>query len=384
MARRERVVWIAGFLLVAALIVLTRFESRDPDSSLHASIANRLSQEPMRRWVAPEWWGFWPDAHLTGLYVEHPAGIFLLPALLHRAGIPGIQAAYIVGVGTSLVALLLAGRLVRRVSSVADARAAMTLVQLMPLAFIFRVRANHEYPMLVCLLLALVAIDCARDSLKWIVALALALTAALIIKGVFAGLVLAGVGLWITIDLFRRQPIGRQIGALVIALAMTAAAAWAYDQWYVAATGHPFWSTYWQRQIAPLTATEQSAAPLGYLRHLAFYVPFLLWHPAPWSVSLVISGWKDRGRFVIFAVTFAAVAVALLSFSSRVAERYVFSADFLIGLAGAVVAYRSWPWLRRSIDRLDARIPALPAVVWTALIVLRLTVGQWLPRWQWR
>src|SRR6476659_9463318 len=108
LSRRERVIWVAGFLLVAALIVVTRFESRDPDSSLHASIASRLAQEPMRRWVAPEWWGFWPDAHLTGLYVEHPAGIFVLPALLERAGLPGIQSAYIVGVGASLLALLFA------------------------------------------------------------------------------------------------------------------------------------------------------------------------------------------------------------------------------------------------------------------------------------
>jgi len=201
LSRRERVIWIAGFLLVAALIVLTKFESRDPDSSLHASIAARLSEEPVRRWVAPEWWGNWPDAHLTGLYIEHPAGIFLLPALLQRFGVPGIQAAYVVGAGASLLALWLAGRLIQRVSSAAEARAAMTLVQFVPLAFIFRVRANHEYPMLVCLLLALIAIDRARQSVVWGVPLAIALSSALVIKGVFAGLVFGGVGLWMAADL---------------------------------------------------------------------------------------------------------------------------------------------------------------------------------------
>lgn len=382
--RPDPFVWVAGFLLVAALIVVMRFESRDPDSSLHASIAARLAQEPVRRWVAPEWWGFWPDAHLTGLYVEHPSGIFLLPALLERAGLPGIQSAYIAGVSASLLALLFAGRLIQRVSSAADARAAITLVQLTPLAFIFRVRANHEYPMLVCLLLALIAVEYARDSIKWSLPLALALTAALFIKGVFAGLVLGGVGVWLGLDAARRQSIYRQIGALAIAIAITAAAAWAYDQWYMAATGHPFWSAYWQRQIAPLTTAEQAAAPLGYLRHVVFYLPFLLWHPAPWSVSLVTSGWSMRSRLVVFVLAFAAIAVALLSVSSRVAERYLFSVNFLIGLAGAVVAHRSWPWVRRTFDRVDARIPALPAVLWTTLIVLRLTIGQWLPRWQWR
>jgi len=298
--------------------------------------------------------------------------------------VPGIQAAYIAGVGASLLALLVAGQLIRRVSSAADARAAMTLVQLTPLAFIFRIRANHEYPMLLCLLLALLAIEHARDALKWIFPLALALSAALFIKGVFAGFVLAGVGLWLAIDALRRQSIYRQVGALAMAMVLTAAAAWAYDQWYAAATGHPFWSAYWHRQIAPLTAAEQAAAPLGYLRHIGFYVPFLLWHPAPWSVSMMLSGWKSPSRLVLFTIAFAATAVALLSFSSRVAERYLFSATFLIGLTGAVVAYQSWPWARRTFDRLDARVPALPALLWTVLIVLRLTVGQWLPRLQWR
>jgi 4-amino-4-deoxy-L-arabinose transferase-like glycosyltransferase len=32
------------------------------------------------------------------------------------------------------------------------------LLQLMPVAFIFRIRANHEYPILVCLLLSLLGL----------------------------------------------------------------------------------------------------------------------------------------------------------------------------------------------------------------------------------
>lgn len=380
---RERVIWIAGFILASALIVLTRFQSRDPDSTLHASIAARLAAEPMQRWVAPEWWGLWPEAHLTGLYVEHPAGIFLLPALLQRVGIPAVQAAYVVGIGASLLAVLLIGSLVARVATPTDARAAMTLVQVIPLAFIFRIRANHEFPMLVCLLLALVALERVRQSWTWVLAIALSFTAALCIKGVFAGFVLLGTGLWILVNPTRRAGMTRQVIACATAVALTTVVALVYDRWYEIATGHPFWQAYWHRQISPLVPGP-STESVGIARHLIFYAPFLLWHPAPWNFSLLSSRLRgtDATRLVMFAALFAAASLVLLSFSSRVAERYLFSANYLVGGVGAVVAYRSWPVVRRALDRLDARVPALPAIAWTTLIVLRIAVGSWLPRLQ--
>ena len=81
--------WTAAFVLVAALIVATHFSSTDPDSQLYASISGRLSEEPVSHWIAPEWWDFWPETHMTGLFREHPAGVFLVPVALSRLGIPG-------------------------------------------------------------------------------------------------------------------------------------------------------------------------------------------------------------------------------------------------------------------------------------------------------
>ena len=102
--------------------------------------------------------------------------------------------------------------------------------------------------------------------------------------------------------------------------------------------------------------------------------------------SLLTTRWNgnDLGRPVMFVALFAGISLVLLSFSSRVAERYLFSANYLIGAAGAVVAYRTWPIVRRAFDRIDTRVPALPAMLWTALIVLRLAFGSWLPRVQLR
>jgi len=390
LTRREARLWLAAFGLVALILVLIRFESADPDSALYAAISDRLAQEPVSRWLAPEWWGFWPEAQMTGLFREHPAGVFLLPAALDRLGIPALQGAYIVGVGAGLAALLLTAWIVGRLSSPADARAALVLLQLMPVAFIFRIRANHEYPLLVCLLVTLIGLDRVRTSWAWAVAVAAGLAGALLVKGVFVVLVVAASVLWILVRPGRARP----IVALGLGLAAMVGIAAAYDAAYLATTGQTFWGPYWQRQLGPLelaTPLDGSSALVG---HVLFYASILLWHPAPWSLALLAAIWRYRTdltgawrgltdgqrRGLLFALLFAAAAVAALSPSSRFAERYAFMATFAISAAGTVAAVRVWPAVSRGLARAEQVIPALPVTLWLALMMARLVIGPLLPR----
>jgi hypothetical protein len=70
----------------------------------------------------------------------------------------------------------------------------------------------------------------------------------------------------------------------------------------------------------------------------------------------------------------------LLSPSSRVAERYIFSGTFVVAAAGAIVALRIWPRLAVWLGTLDRSLPAAPALVWFALMIARLAIGPWMPR----
>jgi hypothetical protein len=166
-----------------------------------------------------------------------------------------------------------------------------------------------------------------------------------------------------------------------------------YDAEYLRVTGETFWGPYWRRQLGPVTIATPLDNASTLAGHVAFYLSRLLWFPAPWSLVLVAAIWRQPGakrtwttlaptarRGVTFALAFAALAVLLLSPSSRFAERYAFSAAYMIGAAGAVVAYRTWPSVTRLLNTLDARVPALPASVWLALMLLRLALGPWLPR----
>jgi 4-amino-4-deoxy-L-arabinose transferase-like glycosyltransferase len=392
---RERAIWIVCFLIASALLVVTRFTSSDPDSALYASLSAKLSLQPAARWIAPQWWGLWPEAHQTGYFREHPAGLFLIPAAMGRIGIPPEQASYVFGIGVALISLLLMASLVARVTSRDEGRAALVLLQLMPVALIFRIRDNHEYPMLLSLLASLTGLAVVNRSWAGAILIALGFAAGLLVKGVFVVLVLIAAGLWVAINPMRDASRARLVAACAISLACMAAVGWAYDAAYLTVTGERFWRAYWQRQLGPMQFDSAAQHALLFVQHLGFYVLRLLFHPAPWSLALVWAMWKrtePRGqppeharratetRSLAFALSFAAASVVMLSAASRFAERYAFSATYLIGAAGVVVACRRWPALRMALGRLEAAVPAAPAVVWLTLLVLRLALGPFLPR----
>lgn len=392
LSRREIVVWTIGFAVIAALLVAVSFASDDPDSALYAALSARLAEEPPSRWIAPEWWGHW-DHH--GLFREHPAGVFLLPTLLGAMGIPGVQAAYIVGIAAGIAAIVLIGWLTSRVTSAADGRVLLILLQLMPLAFIFRIRANHEYPMLVCLLVAIIGIDAVRRSWRWIWVTPLALCAAALVKAAFVAVPMVAVVWWILTN--PRRVTGsawRGVAALGVSVMTLAGTVFGYDALYIRVTGESFWAGYWARQMEPLTLGGTIGEEPTFVHHLSFYAVRLLWHPAPWSLTLLAAAWvtrrawrarwaamSDRAqRGLIFGLGFAATTVLMLTPASRFAERYIFSANYALATTAIVVTLYTWPRLRAVIERLDRRIPALPALCWTVLMLLRLALGPFLPR----
>jgi 4-amino-4-deoxy-L-arabinose transferase-like glycosyltransferase len=391
-SKRETVAWLAAFVLVSALLVPLRFESDDPDSALYAAIAERLAERPPAEWIVPSWWGLWDGA---GLFREHPAGVLVPPAALGALGVPARQAAYVMGLAYGLGCLLLLAWTARPFTSTQEARWSLVLLQLMPVAFVFRIRANHEYPMLLCLLVAILGVDGARRSWRWLPVLPLALTAALLIKGVFVVLVALAAILWAALDprgLGGSRP--RLVAAGLLSGGVMALSVLAYDAAYARVAGVTFWAAYWERQLAPLEIATPFEGGGALARHLVFYLSLIAWHPAPWSLGLLAAAWRLRRswlarwraldqpvrRSLTFALGYAGAAVLLLSPSSRFAERYAFSATYVMATAGVFVSLRQWPLLVRWLERLDAAIPGLPVVLWTMLVLLRLLVGEMLPR----
>jgi hypothetical protein len=391
LTRGELAVWAGALVVVCAILGASGFVSRDPDSAFYAVMSARLANGEPSRIIAPEWGGLWNS---TGPWLEHPIGIYLAPVALAKLGYPAEQAAYAVGVATGLACLLLLAWLARAAEPSAG-RSALVLLQLVPAAFVFRVRANHEYPMLLCLLLTIVALDGVRRSWGWTTLAAAAVVAALLVKGVFVAIVLLGAGLWVLVNPLRGPgSLARPLFALAIAMVAAVLAAVAYDRLYEQVTGTTFWAGYWRRQLGPVAEAAPGAGVLPLVYHAFFYVAHLAWLSAPWGAALIaiVAGWMWRTRddwraqparlrgAAIFALAFAAASIVLLSPSGRFAERYLFSPFFITAAVGVAVACRAWPAIPVAVAQIERRVPYLPVLVWLVLIVARLGLGPMLPR----
>jgi 4-amino-4-deoxy-L-arabinose transferase-like glycosyltransferase len=381
---REALAWTAALLLAAAVLAAIEYRARDPDSRLYAEIAADLAARPAAHWIAPS---FPPGWYMKGLFREHPAGIHLLPALLGRLGYPPLQAAYLANALYQVLSLVLICRLAALLVSGVEARALGLVVQLLPIAFTFRVRANHEQAVLLCLLVAVYGAERSRRQPIFAAAMAAGLVGLLLVKGVFAVMGIVACALWIFV---RREADGGSTGRAAFGLAGTAvlvvATAGLYELLYRAATGEPFWSVNLGRQLGVAAASRSEAPLLEKPYNLVWYTARVLWFAFPWS--LVLAAWLALRRWrsaipcagpsrdgLVFVVLLTALLVGAFSLSDRRADRYIFPVYFAVGSAGAVIALRTWPRLRAFAERLDRWHPWPTVLLWTSTFGLHFVGG---------
>jgi hypothetical protein len=382
----ETAAWIAALAVVAVVLPLVSYGTRDADSRLYAEISARLSSRPLARWIAPEWPPGWYGA---GYFLEHPVGMFLAPAALGAVGYPAPQAAYVVNALWQIGSLLLLAALARRFATGTEARALLYLLQLVPIAFTYRVRANQEQLLLLLLVVALYATERARTSWTWAPVVAGAFVGLVLVKGMVGLVALPVCVLWLLArggeDAPRSWPVRGGL-ALLGAVAAIGVAIAVYEALYREATGGSFLSVYLQRQMQPALARQSDAIVAQKAYNLVWYGGRLLWFPFPWSLALLVAvvraplrGTSARGRALrglAFAVGVALLYVSLFSISDRRADRYIFPAYFAVAGAGAVAALR-WGRPGAALAGWFARLPAWsPAALWLALVLVHVAAGR--------
>jgi hypothetical protein len=377
---KHTVLWAAAIAAAAALLVAAGYHSRDPDSALYAKLSASLARQPVSRWIAPEWGGEWNH---EGLFREHPVGILVLPAALVRAGFPHDQAAYVVNMGYQAIAIVLIPRVAAFLMKGVEARSLAWLLQLLPVAFVYRIRGNQEHPLLVCFLAMLYATHRARTTPWWILLTAAAFCWLVLIKGAFALLALAAAVLWALIvpappdappSTWVRPWIGFAL-AVVSAAAMMAI----YESVYVRTTGESFLTFYNATRLgASIRLTDPAIVPHA-LVNAGWYLIRLVWFAAPWSVFAAGALWiaarhpsklhSLASRGLLWMTAIAIVYLAALSPALVRAERFVFPLYFVVGAAGVAAAIRTMPAMARAAARAE-RFPSLPIVVWFVTFLL--------------
>ncbi len=402
--RATGLAWALAVVITAVLVAATHYESPDPDSQLHAGIAARISELPLRQWIAPEWWGLWDS---EGPYCEHPAGIFILPAALARLGFPAIQAAYAVNAVYQAATFILVALITASVAAPRDARALGWILQFILVAFAYRIRANHEFALLAGLLFAVYSTERARTRLVWTLGMIAGFCVVLLVKGVFAVVVPITCALWLLAraegagDLRARWTPWAAVAAMPLAGALVA---WGYEAAYVGATGRSFLAVYQARQL-PVTAVTEGSL-VGRAAYTAvWYAARVFWYPLPFSLCAGAVAWRGlrsrnlwpwrltradespaalplrQGAWFALAATIALLGA--FSLAHRKADRYFFAVYFIVAAVGAIDAIHRFAWLRRIVERLDR--PWVPAAVHVGLVVLRLLTGDMLPQFTfWR
>jgi 4-amino-4-deoxy-L-arabinose transferase-like glycosyltransferase len=333
---------------------------------------------------------------MSGPFREHPVGLFLAPAGLARLGYPALQAGYALNALYQVLTIIFLQRLAAALVSGLEARALGWLVQLLPIAFTFRIRANHEQAVLLCLVAALYGVERSRTRPRWALLTVAGLVGLVLVKGVLAvfGPVLCALWLLARRLTAREAAPGDRAAWLGLAAGVVGMGATAglYEQLYRQATGEPFWSFYLARQLGVAAAAGEGSALAAKACNLVWYLGRVLWFPFPWSVALLLAAWHarrlpwrarpagdepfDSGALAgaSFAIAAVVLYVGLFSLSDRRADRYVFPAYYAVGAAGGVAALRLSPRLRRLAGALDR--PWVPAAVWAATFVAHLLAGR--------
>jgi hypothetical protein len=377
----------------AALAALD-YRTRDADSRLYAEVAARMSLAPASAWIAP---AFPPGWYMSGPFREHPVGLFVPAALLARLGYPAGQAAYAANALYQALTVVLLQRLAAALVEGVEARALGWLVQLLPIAFTFRIRANHEQAVVLCLVAALLGTERARRRPRWALLVVAGLVGLLLVKGVLAVLGPVLCALWLLVRRVTAAPPRPSQRAAWIGLAAAVAAMTAtgvvYEHLYRGATGDPFWSFYLARQLGVAAAAQSAGGLAQKAYNLIWYLGRVLWFSFPWSLTLLAAAWHEwprRSRAdstsgvtsaergpragALFVTGVVVLHVGLFSLSDRRADRYLVPVYYAVGAAGAVAALRASPRLRRFAEGLDR--PWVPAAVWAVTFVLHILGGR--------
>lgn len=369
-------------MIAAVVLAKLDYYTRDSDSVLYADLSAQIAERPFRQWIAPRWVG-------EDLFREHPVGIFLLPALLIWLGFPAMQAAYVVNCVYQIATLVLIAHLARLLTEKREAHSLLWFLQLLPISFVYRIRANHEQAVLLFLLLALYATERSQRNPFFAILTAAALIFMMLVKGIFVAFGVFACALWLFLRSRMEKSRTAYVGFAVAVLAVLGIA-FAYEITYRDVTGESFAFIYLKRWLARSQLQEGWLVIPQKLYNLLWYTGVMIWYAFPWSLFAIVTLYKERRWIrqnlrqsrtsreiigVLFVLGIITAYLAAFSLFDHRASRYLFPVYYILAAFGVIAALR-WKRMQRFVEWTDRWHPWLPAALWIFLFAAHIIAGR--------
>ncbi|MBH46993.1 MAG: hypothetical protein CME71_02355 [Halobacteriovorax sp.] len=340
------IIALALTALCSAILLSSPYIARENDSRLYARIVNDQADRPLTELIAPKWNGGEHYAETeTPYFRDHLFGVFVVPTLLAKLGVPALQATYVCSLFYKTIALIFFFLWLRLYVSDSIAGLIVLGLQLNPQSMNYTLRANHESLLLMFVIMGIWA----NHSKRYVIAL-VACIGAYLTKGL-PGLILPGIMALETLVIDRKviAPGLRFVGAL----SLIALISYGYELWFEAMTGHSFFSKYISTQI--MGRSVEGAAEVSkfvvILKGLGYYASRMLSYALPWTIGIFALKKILPSDHKIWKSCLCVMVPYIVFFSlfDRTASRYIYPAFYftmVIGLLALCRIRRLPTWLK--------------------------------------
>tara|TARA_R110000868_G_scaffold155691_6_gene382230 strand:- start:99686 stop:100816 length:1131 start_codon:yes stop_codon:yes gene_type:complete len=331
------IISLALTALCSAILLSSPYIARENDSRLYARIVNDQAERSWGELIAPKWNGGEHYAETeTPYFRDHLSGVFILPTLLAKLGVPGLQATYVCSLFYKTITLIFFFLWLRLYVSDSIAGLIVLGLQLNPQSMNYTLRANHESLLLMFVIIGIWA----NHSKKYTIAI-LASVGAYLTKGL-PGLILPGILALETLVIDRKvlAPGLRFIGSL----ALIGLISYGYELWFEAVTGYSFFTKYVSTQI--MGRSVEGAAEVSkfivIFKGLGYYASRMLSYALPWTLGLFALKKLTKEDSPIWKSCLCVMVPYIIFFSlfDRTASRYIYPAFYFTMVIGLLALCR--------------------------------------------